>query len=166
MNAVGVTSIDASDRLPKARGIIAVAGLIDAQMGWLKRLAPLYARLALGTAFLSAVASRFGIWAGTPGFAAFRKFTTGYGAQTLSFVPSAYVPALIWCATIAEFTLGLALIAGFKLRWTALASAVLLAMFATSMAISFGIKSPLEYSVYSASSAALLLALQTGSGRR
>lgn len=55
-------------------------------MGWLKRLAPLYARLALGTAFLSAVASRFGIWARTPGFDAFEKFTAGYGAQTLSFV--------------------------------------------------------------------------------
>ena len=107
-------------------------------IGWLKRLAPLYARLALGTAFLSAVASRFGIWAGTPGLTAFEKFTTGYGAQTLSFVPPAAVPPLIWCATVAELTLGIALIAGFKLRWVALASAVLLAMFATSMAISFG----------------------------
>ena len=137
-------------------------------IGWLKRLAPLYARLALGTAFLSAVASRFGLWAGTPGLAAFEKFTTGYGAQTLSFVPPAAVPPLLWCATIAETTLGIALIAGFKVRWVALASAVLLAMFATSMAISFGPKSPLEYSVYSASSAALLLALQTWSspGRR
>lgn len=137
-------------------------------MGWLRKLAPLYARLALGTAFLSAVASRFGIWAGTPGLGAFEKFTSGYGAQTLSFVPPAAVPPLIWCATIAEIALGIALIAGFRLRWAALASALLLAMFATSMAISFGIKSPLEYSVYSASSAALLLALNTGSssGRR
>jgi len=135
-------------------------------MGWLNRLAPLYARVALGTAFLSAVASRFGIWAGTPGFDAFQKFTTGYGAQTLSFVPPAAVPPLIWCATLAELTLGVALIAGFKLRWVALASALLLAMFATSMAISFGVKSPLEYSVYSASAAALLLALNTRSGRR
>ena len=135
---------------------------------WLATLALLYARLALGTAFLSAVASRFGIWAGTPGFAAFEKFTTGYGAQTLSFVPPAAVPALIWCATVAEFTLGIALIAGFKLRWVALASAVLLAMFATSMAVSFGVKSPLEYSVYSASAAALLLAQHawSSSGRR
>lgn len=132
----------------------------------MKTFAPLYARVALGTAFLSAVASRFGIWAGTPGLDAFHRFTTGYGAQTLSFVPSAYVPPLIWCATLAEFSLGIALIAGFRLRWVALASAVLLAMFATSMAISFGVKSPLEYSVFSASSAALLLAMQSGSGRR
>jgi hypothetical protein len=32
-------------------------------------------------------------------------------------------------------------------------------MFATAMAISFGIKDPLDYSVYSASAAAFLLAM-------
>ena len=154
-------------RLGQPATLIVIARMMTPTVGWLKKLAPLYARLALGTAFLSAVASRFGIWAGTPGFTAFEKFTGGYGAQTLSFVPPAAVPPLIWCATIAELTLGISLIAGFKLRWVALASAALLAMFATSMAISFGLKSPLEYSVYSASSAALLLGLQTGSsGRR
>jgi uncharacterized membrane protein YphA (DoxX/SURF4 family) len=121
-------------------------------------LAALYARLALGAAFLSAVASRFGIWAGTPGFAAFDNFTHGYGAQVLSFVPPAMVPLLIGTATAAETAFGVLLIAGVQIRWVALASAVLLAMFATSMAISFGPKSPLEYSVYSASACALLLA--------
>jgi hypothetical protein len=35
---------------------------------------------------------------------------------------------------------------------------LLLALFGTAMAISFGIKSPLDYSVFSASAAALLLA--------
>jgi uncharacterized membrane protein YphA (DoxX/SURF4 family) len=120
--------------------------------------APIYARIALGAAFLSAVASRFGIWAGHPGMAAFDAFTRGYGAQTLSFVPPESVPILIWCATIAETTLGVTLIFGIKTRWAALASAVLLAMFGTSMAISFGPKSPLEYSVFSASAGALLLA--------
>jgi uncharacterized membrane protein YphA (DoxX/SURF4 family) len=125
---------------------------------WLVTLALIYARLALGAAFLSAVASRFGIWAGHPGLAAFDAFTRGYGAQTLSFVPPAYEPFLIWCATIAETTLGVTLIFGIWLRWVALASAVLLAMFGTSMAISFGPKSPLEYSVFSASAGALLVA--------
>jgi uncharacterized membrane protein YphA (DoxX/SURF4 family) len=121
-------------------------------------LAPIYARLALAAAFLSAVASRFGIWAGTPGFAAFDAFTRGYGAQVLSFVPPASVPFLIWCATAAETTLGIALIFGVRIRWVALASALLLATFGVSMAISFGPKSPLEYSVFSASAGALLLA--------
>jgi hypothetical protein len=40
----------------------------------------------------------------------------------------------------------------------ALASAGLLAVFAIAMAISFGIKEPLDYSVFSASAAALLVA--------
>jgi putative oxidoreductase len=126
---------------------------------WLATLAPIYARCALGAAFLSAVASRFGLWAGEPGLAAFDRFMNGYGAQTLSFVPQAMLPFLIWSATIAETTLGVALILGFQIRWVALASAVLLAMFGTAMAISFGPKSPLEYSVYSASAGALLLAV-------
>jgi putative oxidoreductase len=45
------------------------------------------------------------------------------------------------------------------LRWTALASALLLILFGTAMAISFGLKSPLDYSVFSASATAVLLAL-------
>ncbi|HYL62654.1 MAG TPA: hypothetical protein VE077_08525 [Candidatus Methylomirabilis sp.] len=39
----------------------------------------------------------------------------------------------------------------------ALGSAILLLLFALAMAISFGIKSPLDYSVFGASSAAFLL---------
>jgi len=41
----------------------------------------------------------------------------------------------------------------------ALGSAVLLALCGVAMAISFGIKSPLDYSVFSASAGALVLAL-------
>jgi uncharacterized membrane protein YphA (DoxX/SURF4 family) len=54
--------------------------------------------------------------------------------------------------------LGLALILGIWPRWVALGSAALLALFGTAMAISFGFKSPLDYSVFSASAGALLLA--------
>jgi hypothetical protein len=45
-------------------------------------------------------------------------------------------------------------------RLAAFGSAILLALFATAMAISTGIKPPLDYSVFSASAAALLLALR------
>jgi putative oxidoreductase len=62
-------------------------------------------------------------------------------------------------ATVAEFGFGLALILGIWPRWVALGSAVLLALFGTAMAISFGIKAPLDYSVFSASAGALFLAL-------
>jgi uncharacterized membrane protein YphA (DoxX/SURF4 family) len=124
---------------------------------WAERGPALYARLALGAAFLSAVASRFGIWDGSLDWAThFRNFVT-YTAQVNSFLPTATAPVLAWSATTAETILGVALIAGVQLRITALCASILLASFATAMALSFGLKSPLDYSVYSASAAALLL---------
>ncbi len=117
----------------------------------------LYARLALGLAFLSAVASRFGLWDRSLDGAHFRNFVK-YTAEVNSFMPGASIPFLAWSATLAETVLGLALIAGVKLRLTAVCASVLLALFGTAMAISFGPKSPLDYSVFSASAAALLLA--------
>ncbi len=121
----------------------------------LDSFAALYARLALGTAFLSAVAARFGLW--DHRLQPFREFI-GYTGEVLSFVPSAAIPFCAVAATAAETTLGLLLIAGVARRRTALASAALLATFGVCMAISFGIKSPLDYSVFSASAGALLLA--------
>ena len=59
----------------------------------------------------------------------------------------ATIPLLAVAATAAELVLGVALVAGFRLRWTALASAALLALFGVAMAISFGPKEPLDYSV-------------------
>lgn len=69
-------------------------------------------------------------------------------------------PFLAWAATALEFSFGLALLLGIWLRWAALGSSVLLLLFATAMAISFGIKSPLDYSVFSASAGAIVLALR------
>jgi putative oxidoreductase len=121
-----------------------------------EQVAMLYARLALGAAFLSAVASRFGLYGkDSSGFKNFLAYT----AQVNSFMPAATIPYLAWGATVAETLLGIALILGLWLRWTATGAAVLLAIFGTAMAISFGIKSPMDYSVFSASAAAVLLAV-------
>ena len=113
-----------------------------------------YARFALGAAFLSAVASRLvgwggGTWDGTIEWARH---------DVLAFVPHAVVPVLVGAATLAETTLGILLIAGVWRRPVALAASLLLALFGIAMALSAGIKSPLDYSVFSASAAALLLA--------
>jgi putative oxidoreductase len=120
------------------------------------RFAPLYARVALGSAFLSAVAARFGLWRdrGPHPFAEFIRYT----ADVNSFLPAAFAPLIAIAATVAETTLGLALLAGIKPRWTGIASALLLALFGIAMSISGGIKSALDASVFSASAAALLLA--------
>ena len=126
-------------------------------MNW-ERAGLLYARIALGTAFLSAVASRFGLWDRTLDLQHFANFMQ-YAAEVNSFVPRAFIPYIAVTATVAETTLGILLILGLWPHWVSLASAILLAMFGTAMAISFGLKSPMDYSVFSASSAAMLLAL-------
>jgi len=126
-------------------------------MNW-ERAAILYARVALGAAFLSAVASRFGLWDKTLDLKHFAGFMQ-YTAEVNSFLPQAAIPFVAWAATVAETSCGILLISGLWPRWVSLASAVLLAMFGTAMAISFGIKSPMDYSVFSASAAAVLLTL-------
>ena len=129
------------------------------QLGrWLARAAIVYARIALGAAFLSAVADRFGLWGKYGGWGNFANFLE-YTAKVNSFMPAFTIPFLGWSATIAEIFFGIGLIVGLWRRWMALGSAVLLACFGLCMAISFGVKSPLDYSVFSASAGALLLAL-------
>jgi uncharacterized membrane protein YphA (DoxX/SURF4 family) len=119
--------------------------------------ASLFARLALGAAFLSGIASRFGWWGRGVGYGSWANFVK-YTGEVNAFMPRGSIPFLAVAATAAELALGLALVVGFRLRWTALASAALLALFGIAMAISFGPKEPLDYSVFSAAAAALLLA--------
>jgi putative oxidoreductase len=122
----------------------------------------LYARATLGIAFLSGIADRFGLWRGrNVGYGNFDGFVR-YTAKVNSFMPASSIPFLAWTATIAELVLGVFLLAGVWLRWTALARALLLIHFGAAMAISFGLKSPLDYSVFSASATAILLALNEG----
>jgi putative oxidoreductase len=127
---------------------------------WLhwQRSGILYARIALGAAFLSGIASRFGLYGKNVGYGNFANFVK-YTAEVNSFMPAFSIPFLAWSATAAELVLGIALILGAWPRWIALGSALLLALFGIAMAISFGIKSPLDYSVFSASAAAVLVAL-------
>jgi putative oxidoreductase len=132
-------------------------GALDSKLEpWAMR----YTRVALGAAFLSGIASRFGLYGRDVGYGNFANFVR-YTAEVNSFMPAATIPFLAWAATAAELVLGIALVIGFRLRWAAVGSAVLLLLFATAMAVSFGIKEPLDYSVFSASAAALLLAVRS-----
>jgi putative oxidoreductase len=126
-------------------------------MNW-ERAGVFYARVALGAAFLSAVASRFGSWDKTLDLKHFANFMQ-YAAEVNSFLPRAAIPFVAWAATIGEASCGILLVLGLWLRCVSLASAILLALFGTAMAISFGLKSPMDYSVFSASGAAVLLTL-------
>ena len=120
-----------------------------------------FVRITLAVAFLSAVADRFGLW-GPPG--ATNVAWGGWGpfldyvAVLNPWVPSALIPALGWIATAAEIGLAVGLLIGWKLRWFALGSGLLLIAFALTMTLSVGIKAPLDYSVLSAAGAAFALA--------
>jgi uncharacterized membrane protein YphA (DoxX/SURF4 family) len=130
-----------------------------------KKLAFLYTPAALGVGFLSGVADRFGLWRGrNVGYGNFEGFVR-YTAKVNSFMHASSIPFLAWAATAAELVLGILLLLGLWLRWTGLASALLLILFGTAMAISFGAKSPLDYSVFSAAAAAVLVALHQPSSQ-
>lgn len=146
----GAPSTESRAMAPKETGSASVVGL--------ERLGVLYARIALGAAFLSGVASRFGLWGEGVGYGSFDNFVR-YTAEVNAFMPAFTIPFLAWTATAAELALGIALVLGVWPRWVALGSALLLALFGAAMTISLGVKSPLDYSVFSASAGALLLAL-------
>ncbi|MBV8636685.1 MAG: DoxX family membrane protein [Candidatus Eremiobacteraeota bacterium] len=118
-----------------------------------------FARLAIGSILLSAVADRFGAWGpyGAPNvsWGDFGHFIT-YTAKVNSFVP-AFAPSLAVVATIFETLFGIALIAGICTRIMAIGSACLFAVFGAAMMLSLGIKAPLNFSVFTDCAAALLL---------
>jgi uncharacterized membrane protein YphA (DoxX/SURF4 family) len=111
-------------------------------------------RVSLAAGFLSAVASRLGLWgkqsSGWRGFIA-------YTGQVLSFVPGSTIPIIAVASTVAETSLGIALLIGLKTSYAATGAGMLTLLFALSMAWSFGIKEPLDYSVFAFCAAAFLL---------
>src|SRR4030095_15312282 len=125
-------------------------------------IARLFARLALGASFLSAVADRFCLW-GAPGAkeVALGDFThfVEYTSRVTSLFPRSLAVSFAWAATAGETLFGILLIAGFKIRTVSLLSGLLLLSFATGMVTGLGVKTPFDYSVFSAAAAAFLLAL-------
>src|SRR3954454_17348179 len=127
----------------------------------LSSAAPVAMRMALAAGFLSAVADGFGLWGpfGTPGvsWCGFARFLD-YTATLLPFLPTTVVAVADWAATVAETLLGVALLAGVRVRLAALASGVLLLTFAVAMTTALGPEAPLSYSVWTAATGAFLLA--------
>jgi uncharacterized membrane protein YphA (DoxX/SURF4 family) len=76
----------------------------------------------------------------------------------MAFLSPGLVPALATLATIGEGLFGALILIGLFTRMAAIGSAILSFCFAIAMAISFGIESPLGYSVFTLSAASLLLA--------
>jgi uncharacterized membrane protein YphA (DoxX/SURF4 family) len=124
-------------------------------------IARLFARFALGASFLSAVADRCGLLgpygAKNVSWGDFAHFVEYTGAVT-SLFPSSLTVSFAWAATVAETLFGILLIVGFKTRMASVLSGLLLLSFAMGMATGLGIKTPFDYSVFSAAAAAFLLA--------
>src|SRR5215470_9619606 len=132
-----------------------------ARTGSMPHFAALYLRLALAAGFLTSVSDRFGLW-GAPGrtnvaWGDFQRFTA-YTGQLNPWVPTALIPPLAWFVTEAEIVLGFALLLGLRTRYAALASGVLVGLFALGMTVGTGLKAALNYSVFAASAGAFALA--------
>lgn len=117
-----------------------------------------YARFALAAGFLAAVVGRFGLWSGQFNGNLSENFLKRV-AELNGWSPDFLIPILAWASTLAETTFAVILIVGVGVRWAAFSSAILLGWFATAMLVYTGLKPPLDYSVYSASACALMLAL-------
>lgn len=123
--------------------------------------AQLFLRLALGIGYLVPGLDRLGVWGknGEPGISwgDWQHFVQ-YAREVMSFIPASLVTVFAVTATIAEISFGILLLLGKWTRLAALGSGILALLFALSMAISFGIVSPLSYSVFTVSAASFLLA--------
>jgi putative oxidoreductase len=125
------------------------------------KLASLYLRVAIGSAYLWEVADRLGILGanGQPhvGWGDWKHFIA-YASQVMSFLPVSLIPAFAIIATLGEAVFGFLILIGLFTRMAAVGSSILSFCFAIAMALSFGIESPLGYSVFTLSAASLLLA--------
>ncbi|MCQ9637186.1 DoxX protein [Chryseobacterium sp. WG23] len=111
-------------------------------------------RIALSAGFLSATASRLNLWGSqSSGWKNFVHYT----AETNSFLPQYLAPAIAVLSTVAELSIGILLLVGYRINKVSLCASILTLLFAVAMSISFGVKEPLDYSVFVFSAGAFLL---------
>lgn len=117
-------------------------------------------RLSLATAFLSAVADRFGWWKpfGQGSWGSMSAFAD-YTHQLVPLAAGWLLTVTVWAATVTEATLGVLLLAGWWPKLVGAATCLVLIVFGTAMALSLGVEAPLSYSVFSAASAAAAYAI-------
>ncbi len=125
-----------------------------------KSLIQLYLRLALATGFILLGFDRLGFWGpyGKPwvSWGDWKHFSV-YAHEVMGFLPGGLAEVLAIIATIGEISCGILLLLGLFTRQAALGSGLLTGCFAIAMAISYGINSPINYSVFTVSAASFLL---------
>lgn len=121
------------------------------------RYIKVFLRVALATGFLSAVADRFGLWgAEVSAWGNWNSFVE-YTQLINPWVPNQIIGVVALAATSFEVLFALCLLVGFKTKFFAQLSGVLLLLFGLAMTFSTGIKGTLDYSVFTASAAAFAL---------
>ena len=121
-------------------------------------ISTLFLRLALASGFLSAVAARINLWGKRASVSEAWNSFISYTAEVNSFLPKRVIPGIAILATILETGFAILLLLGLKTSYASLGAGILLLLFALAMTCSYGIKEPLDYSVFAASAGAFLLA--------
>jgi putative oxidoreductase len=126
-------------------------------------LVALLLRLAISIGYIWEVADRLGLLGkyGSPhvGWGDWSHFMD-YAREVMSVLPYSLVPVFAVIATILEGSFGLLLFVGLFTKVAAIGSGLLSLSFAVFMSMSFGIESPIGYSVFTLSAASFLLAVQ------
>ncbi|OIV40059.1 DoxX family protein [Flavobacterium johnsoniae] len=124
------------------------------------KIPQLLLRYALGITFLTPVSDRLGLLgaAGTGNieWGNWQNFID-YTTTLMPVFDRPIVNILGGIATIAELFIGIFLIIGFKTKWSARAASLLTLTFIVFMTLSVGIQKPVNYGVFTASAASLLL---------
>lgn len=121
------------------------------------KIIKLFLRFAIASAFLSAVADRFGWWNEAISVWGNWQSFLDYTALINPWFPASIIPIVGVVATATEIIFAVCLIVGFKTEFFAKLSGFLLLIFALSMAFSMGIKGAFDYSVFTAAAAAFAL---------
>lgn len=125
------------------------------------KIPQLLLRLAIGITFLTPVFDRLG-FLGAAGTGNVEWGNWGnfidYTTTLMPFLERPIVNVMGGIATASEFIIAVLLIIGFKTKYAALGSCLLTLTFILFMTTSVGIQKPINYGVFTASAASLLLA--------
>jgi len=124
------------------------------------KIPQLLLRYALGITFLTPVLDRLGLL-GQPGvgnieWGNWENFIN-YTSTLMPIFDRPLVNAMGAIATVAELLISICLIVGFRTRYAALGASLITLTFIVFMTLSVGIQKPINYGVFTASAAGLLL---------
>ncbi|ASK29330.1 DoxX family protein [Chryseobacterium sp. T16E-39] len=124
------------------------------------RIPQLLLRCALGITFLTPVSDRLGLL-GAPGtgnieWGNWENFIN-YTTTLMPFFDRPMVNVMGTVATLSELLIGILLIIGFKTKYAALGASLLTFTFILFMIFSVGIQKPINFGVFTATTASLLL---------